>query len=160
MVDSLNHSGMDLVPIKAPFHISLSRTHYLKVFQIEKIVNMLRSSLQNINRFTIDFIGSTIYFNDDNSRQFIGIDVADNCNQLSNLGKVIDGVLCKLGLQKYYKDPKYHFSVASCSPEYMDATNAVQAFKENIYNSHNHEILVDELIFLAGNREIKFDLNP
>ncbi|KAJ3055993.1 poly(U)-specific 3'-to-5' RNA exonuclease [Rhizophlyctis rosea] len=72
-------------------HISLSRTAFLKVFQIDRFVELLGEKVSQLQRFHVTFNGFSQYLNDDETRSFLGADVEQGKDQV----------------------PKFHASIAS-----------------------------------------------
>jgi len=94
------------------FHISLSRTVYIKVFQIEKLVDLLNSAFENIPSFHVRFSGLDTFVNDEKTRYFLSATAVAENNRLLYFTKLVDGVLEKFGLPAFYELPKFHASMA------------------------------------------------
>ncbi|KAJ3182864.1 poly(U)-specific 3'-to-5' RNA exonuclease [Gaertneriomyces sp. JEL0708] len=56
-------------------HISLSKTVYLKSFQIDRFSELLKKRCSILHRFEIGFNGITSYVNDEGTRSFLGLDI-------------------------------------------------------------------------------------
>ena len=147
----------DMVGKEENYHISLSRTHYIKVFQIEKIVNMLHQSVSSFSSFELELSKVSVYLNDDNSRQFLAIDVIDHCNQLLLLTSAVDKILGSFGLEKYYENPMFHFSVGSAPPG-ASLEKTVNEMNLSLAAFDSGNSIVSRLRFDAGNRSFLFPL--
>lgn len=64
------------------FHISLSRTVYLKEFQIESISKILKAKISEHAKFKLKSTQFAKYQNDEKTRSFLGIKVADTQGQV------------------------------------------------------------------------------
>jgi len=98
-----------------PYHISLTRTLYLKEHQRDlfhkKIAEALRS-LPRLPQVLKCRQNLAIYLNDEATRTFLAVDVERDEVILKYI-EAIDRVLEGFGLPIYYKNPQLHFSVAS-----------------------------------------------
>ncbi|XVF54855.1 hypothetical protein PTKIN_Ptkin05aG0214400 [Pterospermum kingtungense] len=66
---------LEQVALGREFHISLGRTVPIRVHQIDTIVTMLRQKLQFQKRYWIDFNKWEVFFNDDQTRSFLSLEV-------------------------------------------------------------------------------------
>lgn len=64
------------------WHISLSRTVHLKVFQISSFVKSMAKKLNGFQRFHVGLNGYTRYINDDKSKSFLGLNVYSPTKQV------------------------------------------------------------------------------
>ena len=137
-------------------HVSLSRTHYIKVFQIEKIVDLLANRIR-LEKFNLNLSGTSIYFNDDRSRQFLAIDVFNEDDKMLILLEKVDKVLEKFGLEKYYENPKFHFSVGSSAIDF-DMKPACTDLHDKILSLSSVHLFVERVLFTSGDRKYYFEL--
>ena len=155
--EQLRKASIDMVRKEGNYHISLSRTHYIKVFQIEKIVNLLHQSISRFSSFELELSMVSVYLNDDNSRQFLAIDVIDHCNHLLLLTAAVDKILGSFGLEKYFENPKYHFSIGSAPPG-TSLEKTVDEMNLSLAEFDSGISIVSRLRFDAGNRSYLFPL--
>ncbi|KAH6597647.1 hypothetical protein BASA50_004253 [Batrachochytrium salamandrivorans] len=64
-------------------HVSLCRTVYLKVFQIDRFMSLLEQHLRLQSSFAISFVGASVYVNDEKTRSFVGLDIGHGHQELS-----------------------------------------------------------------------------
>lgn len=103
---------------QSTYHLSLSRTLYLKDHQKElfhkKIIEAFKTVLVEFPLpETIETEKFSVYLNDEKTRTFIAIDLQQSENILKYI-EVIDSILKEFGLPIYYSSPKLHFSVVWC----------------------------------------------
>lgn len=131
-------------------HLSLSRTFVLAHHLIPSYVSSLREALRRIspdvapngNIFLAFSSAVKIYFNDENTRGFIAIQVHPSSSKLlRHLISAVDSTLKEfnLGGQIFYDDPSFHLSLAWFLPPEKDpavsasvAAAAVGGAKEDV----------------------------
>ncbi|KAJ3083052.1 poly(U)-specific 3'-to-5' RNA exonuclease [Quaeritorhiza haematococci] len=106
----------DIKPIElfedGTVHLSLSRTIYLKVFHINRFVEMMEARFKNRTRFPLSFTKLQRYVNDDGTRSFLSLDVGTGVNELTDCLKDVDAVISEWNQRTFYEDPKFHISIA------------------------------------------------
>ncbi|KAK2156005.1 hypothetical protein LSH36_224g05029 [Paralvinella palmiformis] len=96
------------------FHLSLSRTFVLRHHWIEPLVKCLKQKLAVCQRITLVCGDLEWYCNDEETRTFLAMHVADEAKILTSYTKSIDSVLEDFKLPPYYEDPSFHISLAWC----------------------------------------------
>ncbi|KAJ3412423.1 WD repeat-containing protein wrap73 [Chytridiales sp. JEL 0842] len=118
LVESVILAGKDSNPALKPvtmandgLHISLSRTVFLKIFQIDRFIQSLETLLARHRRFNVSFAKLNTYLNDDKSRSFISMDIGAGTDLLLEILKDVDSVLRSYKKETFYEDPKFHASI-------------------------------------------------
>ncbi|KAJ3172150.1 poly(U)-specific 3'-to-5' RNA exonuclease [Geranomyces variabilis] len=114
--ERLGATAIDRLLDPGSLHISLSRTVYIKEFQIPQFVETLSRSYSEQQRaFPLRFHSISAYVNDDATRSFLGLDVSPftGCVGLAALSAIADKAMAAFGRQKYYEVPLFHASFAS-----------------------------------------------
>lgn len=93
-------------------HISLSKTGFMKVFQIQKFINSLSTVFEYTRAFNIGFLKVSGYSDDENSQHFLALDVCEGVDHIKSLMQKIDPIMESFCLDKYCKDAKFHASFA------------------------------------------------
>lgn len=107
--------ALDLHPTLKPMdsefvHVSLSKTVYLKVFQIDSFIADLRKELKGREPFRIGFGEVSKYENDEATRAFLAVDISIGSKILAQLVDRVDKVMETHQKDKYYALPKFHCS--------------------------------------------------
>eukprot|EP01027_Heterolobosea_sp_BB2_P013842 GEZU01019922.1.p1 GENE.GEZU01019922.1~~GEZU01019922.1.p1 ORF type:complete len:161 (-),score=27.25 GEZU01019922.1:463-945(-) len=89
------------------FHVSLSRTLYLQFHHIDPLVDLLQKELSQYPKFTITFLGSELYLNDDKSTTFLGINVNNGFDQICSMVRTVDRVIAKFSQPPFHKVGKF-----------------------------------------------------
>ena len=132
-----------------PFHLSLSRTLYVKDHQKELFKEKIREALkfkEFPDKLKLEKV--EIYLNDEMTRTFIAIDL-ENDERIIKLIESIDKILKDFGLPIYYKAPKLHFSLFWCKGNQMEK---LRKFKIEEVNLKGFEVEVDEIFIKCGNK--------
>lgn len=120
-------------------HVSLSKTVFLKVFQIDAFIRKLTSAIQSTilpnpkatlsaERLTLNTTTApttqkkrvfntclthfSYYPNDDQTRLFLSANVGTGSPECLALTKSVDAVMADFGLPVFYDPPKFHASIA------------------------------------------------
>ncbi|KAI8587284.1 hypothetical protein BDZ88DRAFT_425916 [Geranomyces variabilis] len=123
--ERLGATAIDRLLDPGSLHISLSRTVYIKEFQIPQFVETLSRSYSKQQRaFPLRFHSISAYVNDDATRSFLGLDVSPftGCVELAALSAVADKAMAAFGRQKYYDVPLFHASFASAPGKVLVGT--------------------------------------
>ncbi|RKO89747.1 hypothetical protein BDK51DRAFT_28115 [Blyttiomyces helicus] len=115
MIDCAREKVPSILPtdlLDGGYHVSLSRSVSLKVFQIDSFVDLVKEVVENRMRFDLGFSGVSNFANDEGTRSFLAIDVGAGRTELEGLLADIDGVLAKFRLPKFYETPRFHASIA------------------------------------------------
>ncbi|KAJ3175099.1 poly(U)-specific 3'-to-5' RNA exonuclease [Geranomyces variabilis] len=139
--EGLGATAIDRLLDPGSLHISLSRTVYIKEFQIPQFVETLnRSYSQQKRAFPLRFHTISAYVNDDATRSFLGLDVSPfaGCVELTVLSAVADKAMAAFGRQKYYDVPLFHASFASAPGKALVGTAEALAdeFGEELRAEH------------------------
>lgn len=107
--------GRCLHPIKSSdFHISLSRPFVLREHHIKPFLVGLRKHLATVRRFNYTLGGERLLSNDDGTRSFASVLVAEGAPQFRCLIDILNHLLKEFRQRPYYKDAIPHTSVAWC----------------------------------------------
>ena len=87
---------------KGEWHISLSKTAYLKVSHIRPLVDALQRSLKVCRACTMWPTRLAAYSNDAGSTSFLAVDVSSPNNQLVSMVAAVDSALSLFGYETYY----------------------------------------------------------
>jgi hypothetical protein len=145
--------SLTLIPAKE-IHISLSRTVYLKVFHIQKFINSLLI-LENKTSFNLSCSKVSKYLNDERTRSFISIDIGAGNKHLLELTELVDGVLSEFNVEQYYKEPKFHFSIAWDS---MRIPKSVAEELDKSFDAKKYHFPVTSVMCKIGDKEIEIKL--
>ena len=123
---SSSMSSSTLLP-SAQWHLSLSRTLYLKEFQVAPLVQRLRQSVRawaaarpptRPARLELWTTGCRAFCNEDRSCAFLALQFGSAQNELQDLLGHVDTALVAQGYPAYYDDPDFHISLAwSLNPD-------------------------------------------
>ncbi|KAG3119663.1 hypothetical protein PI124_g2155 [Phytophthora idaei] len=94
-------------------HLSLSRPFVLTYAQINGLVESLRAALKWQQRFNVTLRRALVLVNDDKTRSFLALRVAEGEQQFTQVLRCVDQCLSRFELPTYYKDPIPHVSIAS-----------------------------------------------
>ncbi|KAI9092380.1 hypothetical protein DFS34DRAFT_290296 [Phlyctochytrium arcticum] len=70
-------------PLEEAYHLSLSKTVYLKLFQIDRFVANLKKRLKGSKKFSIGFANLSTFRNDADSKSFLGLMVGAGGGQVN-----------------------------------------------------------------------------
>lgn len=138
-------------------HISLSRTIYLKMHELEKFVQEIRLMLYDIRSFDISFAQIAQLTNDEKTRSFVTLEVGSGYNELLECVKLVDKVVKSFQQPEFYDPPRFHTSVAwSLSEDDIKNLNIPSScIVEAMTNNHFH---LSRLYIKQGNRISHIDL--
>ncbi|KAJ3298759.1 poly(U)-specific 3'-to-5' RNA exonuclease [Rhizoclosmatium sp. JEL0117] len=162
-------------------HISLSRTVFLKEFQIPKFIDTLKSKLSERKRFllqalvtddsfnalisiTLSFTGFNSYLNDDNSKTFLSMDVGAGAVELQKLTVEVDSTLRAFSQPTFYEDPKYHSSIGyfmnSEASNALNTSDTLRAlFKNTDIKLSSFSFELNEVHCKTGNQLFRLPLS-
>jgi Uncharacterised conserved protein len=135
-------------------HVSLSRTCYLKVFQIDKFVENLSNIFVDVSVFPVIFKTISDYSDDENLQHFIALDVKYGSESLKTLVQKIDKVMEMFGLERYYDDPKFHLSFGYSRTK----IKAAKIRELNRIDPATAQITATRIQCKIGNRDYSWDL--
>lgn len=143
---------VDPITPQSSYHMSLSRTLYLKDHQKElfhrKIVAVLKKILMEFPLpETIETEKFSVYLNDEKTRTFVAIDLGGKSEIILNYIEGIDSVLKEFGLPVYYSSPKLHFSMVWCQGDRFSDL-VFDAEKEKI----NLKVELKQILIKCGNK--------
>jgi len=116
--NNLKHLDVTDVFLHSDIHISLSREFYLTLPCIEGFTSSIKKRLSIERSFTL-FISTShlsVLVNEEKTRSFFTFPVV-NRNEMMRLVCGVDDCMSKFKLPLYYKNPKFHISVASVRGE-------------------------------------------
>lgn len=144
---------MDPITPQSIYHLSLTRTLYLKDHQKDlfhrKIIAALKEILVEFPLpGKIETDKFSVYLNDEKTRTFIAIDLMEDSEKIIlKYIQVIDGVLKEFGLPVYYSSPRLHFSVLCCQGNRQN---------EPIFEEENNQIIsevkLSQILIKCGNK--------
>ena len=151
----MKFESVDPIIPQSTYHLSLSRTLYLKDHQKDLFRAKMSSALKEI---LVDFplpekINTetfSVYLNDERTRTFIAIDFENNENILKYI-EVIDKVLKEFGLPVYYTSPKLHFSLLWCQGNRQKETEEIGEI--------NLEVDLKQILIKCGNQITRINNN-
>lgn len=148
------------------FHVSLSRTFVLPYNQIQPIKSSLSDSFSCENSFSIPLDPNDLrfYTNDEKTRSFLAFEINHPVvrRRLLDLTAKVDSVLEKYNLEKYYKHPSFHISVAWCLGV-KNSLEELKKFKEKwndllTQNDELFQMFVEFISMKSGNKYMTFSL--
>ncbi|XP_062553889.1 U6 snRNA phosphodiesterase 1 [Armigeres subalbatus] len=146
-------------------HLSLTKTFVLRHHNIAGFVENVRSEIRGSKRFTINLEDLAVYTNDESTRTFLAVKVANQSVQpLSSLVTKLDTSMKEFKLPTFYKDPSFHISFLWClgnqrkllEENLPSLQEAFTALYEEEYCDMN--VTVKQLKFKCGNKYYSFDL--
>lgn len=145
---------IDPIIPQSSYHLSLSRTIYVKDHQRDLFQSKITASLKKtLTEFPlpeqIETENFSVYLNDEKSRTFIAIDIKNDENILKCI-EAIDNVLKEFGLPVYYASPKLHFSIVWC-PGNRQSELVFAENEENI----NFTVKTEQILMKCGNKITK-----
>jgi len=139
-------------------HISLTKTVVLQYHWIQRFISDIKFNITSIERFTITFGNLEVFCNDNCTRTFVGF-LVQSPEVLSQCVDQLDNVLSSYDLPKYYKDPKFHLSVAWClGDQSKQLRTKLNSLELEIDADTCRLLRVDNLMCKTGNKKYKFDL--
>ncbi|KAI8821046.1 uncharacterized protein EV422DRAFT_567371 [Fimicolochytrium jonesii] len=159
------------------YHVSLSRTFFLKVFQIERFVEVLRGRVRGGRRFTIGVSRISTYTNDDRTRSFLGLDVGVGFRELGGfhrqlqvMTRQVDDAVRQFSKQTYHETPAFHASIAWAPVPPSSSSSTQQPQSQLSVETTTHlksferalaleRFLVKAVVCRAGNRVYEVPLD-
>ncbi|KAJ3263847.1 poly(U)-specific 3'-to-5' RNA exonuclease [Chytriomyces hyalinus] len=134
----------------SPLHVSLSRTIFLKEFQIAS--------------FDISLTKFNAYSNDDQSKHFLSIDVGAGSMQLEQLTTSVNTVVKQFSEPEFYKDPKFHASIGYIlDTETMSSESAYENEITGIFQDteipQDATFSIHQVVCKTGNQVFRMPLN-
>lgn len=104
----LGANAAALVPLDAGsdlsgIHLSLSRPFALRYAQITPFVLELRAALKWRRRFVLSLAGATVLVNDERTRSFLALQVADGAHDVRATLQRVDACMKRFALPLYYE---------------------------------------------------------
>jgi len=146
----------DFARLEGDLHVTLSRTAYLRGFQIDAFVRQVSEALEGQGRFQVHFTTPETYVNDEGTRHFMGLATMSQSNRLNTLKDLMDTVFSRNGFLRYYADAKFHVSVGWQLGEFSPAT--LPALHSLASRIHVQSFPVDVVHLKIGNRIHKIPL--
>lgn len=87
----------------AGYHLSLSRPFALRYEQITPFVLELRAALKWRRRFVVSLAGATVLVNDERTRSFLALRVADGAKDVAATLQCVDACMKRFALPLYYE---------------------------------------------------------
>uniref|UniRef100_A0A182SKR8 U6 snRNA phosphodiesterase n=1 Tax=Anopheles maculatus TaxID=74869 RepID=A0A182SKR8_9DIPT len=157
-------TALDFIPIDQ-MHLSLTKTFTIRHHNITPFVENLREQLNGHRRFRLEFSGLDVYVNEERTRTFLGVRVAEeSCGPLNELVTSADECLSEYKLPLFYADRAFHVSILWClgdrEAEVRKGLPVLTSVFERVYEEEYCDIsqLVKKLWFKCGNKMFHFDL--
>lgn len=138
-------------------HISLSRTIYLKMHELDSFVQNIRLILQHTPSFDISFAQMAQLTNDEKTRTFVTLEVGSGYNELLHCVKRVDKVVKSFHQPEFYDPPRFHTSIAWSLKE-DDVTKLKIPSSSCIDGMMNNHFHLSRLYIKQGNRISHIDL--
>ncbi|XP_052902370.1 U6 snRNA phosphodiesterase 1 [Anopheles moucheti] len=155
---------LDFVAIER-MHLSLTKTFTIRHHNISPFVENLREQLVGHRRFRLEFSGLEVYVNEERTRTFVGVRVAEESySPLNELVASVDECLAEYKLPLFYVDRSFHVSILWClgdrESEVRKELPAISTMFERVYEEEYCDISqqVKKLWFKCGNKMFNFDL--
>ncbi|XP_065095310.1 U6 snRNA phosphodiesterase 1 [Ochlerotatus camptorhynchus] len=146
-------------------HLSLTKTFVLRHHNIAAFVGNVRSAIGECKRFPIILSDLAIYTNEENTRTFLAVKVADHSyGSLSSLVEKLDSCMKEYKLPVFYADPSFHISILWCLGDQRtileEKCSSLQQIFTAIYEEEccDMNVSVRMLKFKCGNKFYSFDL--
>lgn len=95
-----------------PLHLSLSKTNFLKEFQIDSFVRLIQKSVVEVNAFRM-FLGPlSVFVNESETTLFLSLNVMHSDKKTRELLTLIDQIMLSFHLPPFYNDSRFHVSIA------------------------------------------------
>ncbi|KAJ3400613.1 poly(U)-specific 3'-to-5' RNA exonuclease [Chytriomyces hyalinus] len=148
----------------SPLHISLSRTIFLKEFQIARFIQLLKTGILAHSSFDISLTKFNAYSNDDQSKHFLSIDVGAGSMQLEQLTTSVNTVVKQFSEPEFYKDPKFHASIGYIlDTETMSSESAHENEITSIFQDteipQDATFSIHQVVCKTGNQVFRMPLN-
>lgn len=111
--ESVLPGSMTCVP-RGEWHVSVSRTLYLRHHWIDQLIDRLRRVVLSHRCFSLSVADAAVYVNDEKTRTFVGLSVCAGRARLYQLCSDINACLHEYGLPPYYQDANFHMSITWC----------------------------------------------
>lgn len=152
----INNYFPDLVQVDpltpdTTFHLSLSRTLYIKDHQKDLFKQKITDALKSTDlppKLKCEKV--EIYLNDEMTRTFLAVDV-ENDEKILKTIESIDKILKDFGLPVYYKEPKLHFSLFWCQGNRKEEENFKEIRNFN-FNFEEFEVEINGIFIKCGNK--------
>lgn len=159
-----NYEQIQFHPIDN-LHLSLTRTIVLKHHWIGAFVESIKEILVNIKKFKLHLDNINVYCNDDKTRTFVSLTIADtDTHPIKELVKQFDKCLEEFKMSKFYVNASFHVSVLWClGDERLKITQHLDRIKDKldqliVEDPDEYQINVMNLECKAGNRLYSFPL--
>lgn len=140
-LDLINQLFLCLQPLEfqlmKEFHLSLSRTVYIRHHWIQLLTQSISNKLQPLSSCYCVLKCIKLYTNDEKTRTFLAVQIETN-SDLLKYTEAIDVSFKEFKLQPYYEEPSYHISIGWCLGD------VVKQIKEDKMNKLE-QILTDHL---------------
>ncbi|PSN39436.1 hypothetical protein C0J52_12355 [Blattella germanica] len=146
-------------------HVSLTRTVVLRHHWIDSFIESVRECFRDFPSFSLGFNTVKVYCNDEKTRTFIGLTVAEGHKSLTASVNILNKCLADFKLPPFYKEASFHMSVAWCVGNYVEQIekNVLPqlqiAFQHFMYAQHDQWMMnVNQLHCKTGNKVFSFQL--
>jgi len=138
--------------ILSDYHVSLSKTVYCQYHQIQPLTDELKIVLQKFNKFNASISRIAFMHGNVTNLGYVVLDICKGNEIICEMISAIDKVMEKFGLEKFYKNPRPHISIAS--------TPVVDQYKnyEILKDIEEFDIEIETVHCKCGNRLYQFDL--
>ncbi|KAJ9598687.1 hypothetical protein L9F63_010636, partial [Diploptera punctata] len=146
-------------------HISLTRTVVLRHHWIDSFIESVKDCMKQLPSPEIVYKIIIVYCNDQKTRTFIGLTVAEGHKSLTAAVNVLNKSLADFKLPPFYKEASYHMSIAWCVGDYTDQIEKQVlpqlqvAFQHFLHAQYDQWMLnVSQLHCKSGNKLFSFQL--
>ena len=144
-----------------PLHLSLSRTLYLKPYQMPMVLKSLQTLLKSVAPFQIGFLKWNCYSQENGERSYLSLDVGAGSNTIKKLTRDVDEIITSFRQPKYYESAQFHVSVGSCPGNSMGLTRKTMMewnSNENLSLFSKSRLWISKLSYQIDGQETLLDL--
>ena len=134
LIDILKSKQIEAKTIPNP-HLSVSKVVTLQHIWIKSFTESFHEKIRKIQPFRISLTPNVqIFVNDDKTRTFFALEIAENSN-LQKIVKLCDDTLLEFKKEPFYENPQFHislvWSLGQVSVPIQDLNQAVAKWLEN-----------------------------
>jgi len=145
---------------KNVLHVSVSRTAFLKVFQIHRFVDILKKQLSIHKKFKMGFSSIDAYQNDEGTCGFLSLNIGRGYSSLLEFTRIVDNVMISFRQPVYYKDPSFHTSIAYTTKLGSITKAKVDEYQELFKNElSKFSFDIDSVYITSGNKDFRIALS-
>lgn len=133
-------------------HISCSRTIVLKSFQVDAFLSRMANAMKDLIRFQVNFYRIRRFRS--LFKSFISFQVGKGADMLQQITSHVNSLLQDYHQEPYWKNPKFHSSIAFCFSTEVDFSH-LKLFEAELLK---YTFLVDTVNCNIGNRAYSWKL--